>query len=441
MVIYVSEGRPYGISLLISKKRRIQLRNTFTRVQKMHVCVKVRYLLVLLMSSLALASTYPTTNGRTVIVGGGIHAVTIAYFLTKRGHAPLLIEREKIAAAASGKSGGFLARGWGSGPTVELHEKSFDLHEAMAKELGIHSFRLIPTLSVNGRHKATSNPASWLDGKATASLMDGASAQVTPSEYCEKVWQAAEKAGAELRIGTATSLSWNANQCTGVVLEDGEEILVGKLIVAAGPWTGHLVENWFGLDMPMTGIKSTSIVYENNQAVQNEPFAAFCDEDSNGCHLELYPRADGSIYICGCGGSDYVDNSRMQPGGDCSTPSLIQPDPKRVEAASASFKGLTSLGNKPPDVTQACMRPCLQDALPAMGSVPSTDNCFISAGHNCWGILWAPISGLCMSELVLEGKSSSVDLRSFDPGRFTKDLSCVGGRGRRRGTKMVGEQW
>ena len=69
-------------------------------------------------------------NDRIVIVGGGIHAVTLAYFLTEKGHAPLLIERENVAAAASGKSGGFLARDWGTGPTIELHEKSFDLHKA-----------------------------------------------------------------------------------------------------------------------------------------------------------------------------------------------------------------------------------------------------------------------------------------------------------------------
>eukprot|EP00961_Rhodomonas_salina_P246522 3330934-Rhodomonas_salina.2 len=36
---------------------------------------------------------------------------------------------EQVAAAASGKAGGFLARGWGNGATRQLHELSFDLHE------------------------------------------------------------------------------------------------------------------------------------------------------------------------------------------------------------------------------------------------------------------------------------------------------------------------
>jgi glycine/D-amino acid oxidase-like deaminating enzyme len=436
------------------------------------------------------------STGRIVIVGGGIHAVSIAYYLGKRGAASLVVERSAIAAAASGKSGGFLAREWGSGPTAELHEKSFDLHESLATELNIVSFRRIPTLSVNGRRKAASNPASWLDGKATASLMDGVTAQVTPTDYCTTVWAAAVEMGAELKIATAMSLEWEDERCTALVLDSGERVAVDKLVVAAGPWSGHICEEWFGLTMPMSGIKSTSIVYENSSAVQREPYAVFCDEDENACHLELYPRADGSVYICGCGGSDYINNKRMKAGGDCATPEQVYyiapaltltltltliltltltlsceyatsgilfslqvtnkfengkqltptykqilPDPVRVAAASKSFESLSSLGRKAPDTAQACMRPCLSDALPAMGVVPRTGNCYLSAGHNCWGILWAPISGLCMSELLLDGVSSSVNLQPFDPGRFSSDVSRRGGRGRKQGETDVGEQW
>ena len=44
-----------------------------------------------------------------------------------------MIERWHVACAASGKAGGFLARGWGSGPTRQLHQVSFDLHEEIAR--------------------------------------------------------------------------------------------------------------------------------------------------------------------------------------------------------------------------------------------------------------------------------------------------------------------
>jgi hypothetical protein len=47
---------------------------------------------------------------RVVICGGGIIGASIAYQLSLRGYKPVIVERSEIAAAASGKSGGFLGR-------------------------------------------------------------------------------------------------------------------------------------------------------------------------------------------------------------------------------------------------------------------------------------------------------------------------------------------
>jgi glycine/D-amino acid oxidase-like deaminating enzyme len=62
---------------------------------------------------------------RVIIVGGGIHGVAAAYYLSKRGMQSTIIESSRIAAAASGKSGGFLAREWGSGPTGKLTARNY----------------------------------------------------------------------------------------------------------------------------------------------------------------------------------------------------------------------------------------------------------------------------------------------------------------------------
>jgi len=66
------------------------------------------------------------------------------------------------------------------------------------------------------------------------------------------------------------------------------------------------------------------------------------------------------------------------------------------------------------------MRPCPPDSLPIMGGIPGFSNAFMCTGHNCWGILWGPVSGLAMSELLIDGVAKCVDLKPFSPNRFNK---------------------
>ncbi len=75
-----------------------------------------------------------------------------------------------------------------------------------------------------------------------------------------------------------------------------------------------------------------------------------------------------------------------------------------------------------------------------MGRIAGHANAYISAGHNCWGILWGPVSGLLMAELILEGRATTVDLAPFSPDRFLPRARS-GGKGRKMGSVDVGEQW
>ena len=100
--------------------------------------------------------------------------------------------------------------------------------------------------------------------------------------------------------------------------------------------------------------------------------------------MEVYPRPDGSIYICGIGGSDYIPKNELKNGAyrnECNAKE------SRVEAASNSFREMSNLYKRKGTLekVQACMRPCPPDAMPYMGSIPGYDGAYINAGHNCWG--------------------------------------------------------
>ena len=52
---------------------------------------------------------------RILVLGGGVIGASVAYRLALRGADVIVIERSAVGCAASGKSGGFLARDWCDG--------------------------------------------------------------------------------------------------------------------------------------------------------------------------------------------------------------------------------------------------------------------------------------------------------------------------------------
>ena len=97
----------------------------------------------------------------------------------------------------------------------------------------------------------------------------------------------------------------------------------------------------------------------------------------------MYPRPDGSIYICGIGGSEYVHKDDLRLGR---FRDVCEANESRVAAATSSFQEMSSLYKNVGelDKTQSCMRPCPPDALPYMGRIPGYEGAFVNAGHNCW---------------------------------------------------------
>lgn len=231
------------------------------------------------------------------ILGGGIHGVSIAYYLVKKyNQKSIIIEQTSIAAAASGKSGGFLARDWGSGATVQLHQISYALHKELAVELDIKSYREIPTLSVNGSKKGK-NVASWLDRKSSSELMDSGTAQITSLELVNKMLDFCLENGCEIIIDKVIGINYPNGKVESIHLEKNGTLSVDKTVISLGPWSGVAVEDWFGISVPMEGIKSTSVVFSNINEILHEAYACFCDEDENDCHLELYPRSNGIYFF------------------------------------------------------------------------------------------------------------------------------------------------
>lgn len=97
-------------------------------------------------------------------------------------------------------------------------------------------------------------------------------------------------------------------------------------------------------------------------------------------------------------------------------------DPRRIEGlrSSASQYLKTPITGK--EEAWTGMRPMTPDGLPVLGHVPTINNMYIATGHAMSGISMSLSTGWAMSELITTGKSS-INLEPFAPNRFMANVS------------------
>lgn len=364
---------------------------------------------------------------RVVVCGGGVIGVCTAYFLAKSGAAVTLVEKSNVACAASGKAGGFLALDWcDSGPLSSLARASFNLHRSLAQELdgpNSYGYRSLTTLSLTVTESQSSKPSgnsaspSWVDGPGRSPRTIGTTettAQVHPQLFTRTlISKAAEDYGVDVVIGKLEHLGVDNGRVNSVVLEGGRVIDSDAVVLALGPWCGkfELLSSLFRV----YGIKAHSIVLEPKEPEAITPHALFLSyypsQGGKPLDPEVYPRPTGEVYVCGMSAEAEIPDDPEQIVGNPESIEVL----KRVASSVSSH---LREGEAQVKAEQACFLPCTDDGVPVIGEVPGVKGCYVATGHNCWGILNGPATGAAVSELVLDGKASIVDLSRFSPARF-----------------------
>jgi glycine/D-amino acid oxidase-like deaminating enzyme len=354
---------------------------------------------------------------RIVICGGGAIGVAIAYFTSRRGARPIVIERHEAAGAASGKSGGFLALDWCRGSSLDrLARRSFELHAKLSAELGdAWGYRRLTTY---GGYAVADHTARgpggrpWLaDGVAITNRLGSkqTTALIEPRAFTTGLMRAAQAHGAVLRHGTVIDLVRGPSGAVhGVSLAKGEIVEGEVVVIAMGPWS-ILAARWLPLPAVL-GYKGHSLVFETGASVPAEAlFLEYREPSGEILTPEVFPRADGTTWV-----------------GAISTTGLVPVDPADVapdEGAHARVEALCRnispvLAAAPIKVRQVCFRPVTEDGLPLIGAVPGISDAYVATGHSVWGMLNAPATGEALAELILDGTARHVDLAPFAPGRL-----------------------
>jgi glycine/D-amino acid oxidase-like deaminating enzyme len=351
-----------------------------------------------------------------LICGGGVIGASIAYFLARRDVRSTVIERTGLACAASGKSGGFLALDWCDGTPLEaLARRSFALHAQLAEEINSDwGYRRMTTYAGFAATRAARRAGggyhlNWVADEVSLSQRLGdtqTTAQVHPGRFTQALMQAAQP-HAELRLARATGIVRDGARAVAVAI-DGETVAGDAIVIAMGPWS-LLAAAWLPLPA-VFGLKGHSVVFDTGAQVP--PEALFLDyrEDTGAVHApEVFPRADGTTYVCAI-------SSEVPVPLD---PAAVVPDEGAIERLEAMCARLSPvLARSPILARQACFRPVTRDGLPLIGRLPGLTNAYVATGHSVWGILNAPATGEAMAELIVDGAARSVELAPFDPARM-----------------------
>ncbi|KAJ2404719.1 hypothetical protein GGI10_005491, partial [Coemansia sp. RSA 2530] len=196
-------------------------------------------------------------------------------------------------------------------------------------------------------------------------------------------------------------------------LDQGSDIPADKIVVACGAWVTSCLR-WEAFrevsasQIPIQGLRVHYLLAKPKYDLPAQAVFAeingtvYSGEDA----IEIYPRPDGSVFVCG----EALDDPEMPPHNPF--------EPIYSKRATSRLKQIVN--DVSPalsfDIIQyglACHLPVHAKGIPVISKVPNTCGLFVAAGHGCWGILNGPATGLSVSELLVDGQPTSLDLSNF----------------------------
>jgi glycine/D-amino acid oxidase-like deaminating enzyme len=359
-----------------------------------------------------------TGSPEVAVVGGGIVGCAVAAFLAEAGASVVIVERDAIAAGASGRNSGVVQH-----PMAPALLHLFTETVGHYRHLAAHGFALPAEpqgllLVAHDEAALAGELAAIRSGYpelAPEALGPGGPAAlepalaphvagvrlhtgyaVPPAAATQAFAARARAAGAELRIGEPATLE------PGGVTVAGQRLPAGAVVVAAGPWTPPLIDPtgaWRPIS-PLWGVNvEVSLAAAPRHALEEVGVEQLVAARGDPPPLFSLITADGASSL----GSTFLP---AQPDAAALAPVLRERGARFVPELAGSRIGSA----------RACARPLSADGRPLLGRAPGHDDVFVAAGHGPWGISLGPASARIVADLVL-GREAAPPA-AFDPGRF-----------------------
>lgn len=375
------------------------------------------------------------SNADVIIIGAGIAGASTAYHLASIGVSDvLLIDRDSVAAGATGRSGAeVFVHGDRSG-RARLVWESLQIYRDWPETVGGDAgFRQTGTLALMGpEHKEQAEQA------VAASQRSGFSLQfVSPEDvkimqpflrvddlggavYSEDAGHgdgysaanafaaAAREQGVRTVLDTrVTDMLVEDGRATGVRTDTGEEYGAGTVVLAAGAWSAPLAAT-AGVELDVTSYRICAGLLVRPPEIRE--------------HMSMTDRTIGTYWRME--GPDLtlfgVRNKEIMRPHD---PDTI------VESIDENTMRMWSrrISHRIPAMEEASWRMIWSapdgytpDHTPMLGPLPGVDGLYTASGFSGSGFMLGAASGKCLAELIVHGESRTADISSMRPSRFAE---------------------
>lgn len=386
-----------------------------------------------------------SSKREVVIVGAGAVGCSIAYHLAKQGVPSQIIEREAVAARASGKAWAvfpypprFIALEGQPGDLLfsmptgsvrpwldlvwsgyhRLPDLALELEEATGIDIGFGELSWV-RLALTEEQEAAGrallavqqgqgyHEGYWIDAGDLKELFPGLSPevrggvvfpylQIEPYRYTLGLAQAAEQRGARIRQGEVVGFRRQGARVTAAVLASGTEVMADTFVLATGPWTRQSA-SWVGPEMP--------IVVNREQCVRMEPekrLPPFGLAAPSG--LSIIPKVDGDVIV----GHAALPDLHADPTGDLTT------EEGKMHLLTDVAELLPALGDARLVEHRGDFEgwaPAPKRIQPVLGRLPGADNVYVAARFGTLGMTMSLGAGRLMADLILAADRPLVRFR------------------------------
>jgi sarcosine oxidase subunit beta len=372
----------------------------------------------------------------TVIVGSGVMGASAAYHLACRGHCDIVVlDRGPVPGSGSTAraTGGFRAqyatpinvrlsllarekilafrRDTGADPGYRtvgylwLAETARQLETLRECQRMQHAEGLVEAMELSDERIRWINPAIDMSGIAGAVFCptDG---YIRPLEILRGYFQSATRLGVRFEWDTtATGLERGPDGVARAVRTSGGDIPADRVVNAAGAWAGEFGRAC-GLEVPVVPLRrQVALTVPTDALPPCMPMTIFVGD---GFHLRV---RDGRVLLL-----------RPSPGVN-GAPFDDSVDPSWLDDIAATTRTrVPPLANVPLDRARswAGLYEMSPDKHALLGAHPNCPNYFLINGSSGHGVMHAPALGHLLAEIVLDGRTTSIDASCLRPGRFAE---------------------